>query len=428
MNIQIPYEPRPAQREIHDLCERHRFGAIVAHRRFGKSVCFANELIRRALSTDRSDWRGAFIGPTYSQAKSILWDELKRYTATLPSSLVKFNEVELRADFANGSRIRLHSADRKGDDLRGLYYDTVVFDEYDLISSSVWTEAVRPAISDRQGSAYFVGTFKHIDGPLGQVYDGASESDDWFRTLYKSSETDHVDADELESAKRDMSVEEFAREYECLRVAAVKGAVFGRALSEIEEGGRIGNVPYDPSVGVVTAWDLGVGDSTAIWFVQQVGQEVRLIDYYEASGEGLQHYAHVLQSRGYVYRDHIAPHDIGVRELGTGRSRLEMAAELGIQFRVLPRVSQNVRSEVEERIDAGRRLIPRCWFDEKKTSKGLEALRSWHRAENARTGELSSQPVHDWASHGADAYTYLAMGLREQRTVSRPKVASGWVV
>jgi len=129
-----------------------------------------------------------------------------------------------------------------------------------------------------------------------------------------------------------------------------------------------------------------------------------------------------------VYRDHIAPHDIGVRELGTGRSRLEMAAELGIQFRVLPRVSQNVRSEVEERIDAGRRLIPRCWFDEKKTSKGLEALRSWHRAENARTGELSSQPVHDWASHGADAYTYLAMGLREQRTVSRPKVASGWVV
>jgi len=198
-------------------------------------------------------------------------------------------------------------------------------------------------------------------------------------------------------------------------------------LREIEEEKRIGKVPYDNAIPVTTAWDLGVGDSTAIFFVQQVGQEVRLIDYYEMNGEGLPHYARVLQDKGYVYKEHIAPHDIGVRELGTGRSRLETAQQLGINFRVLPRVSQSGRSEIEERIDAGRRLLSRCWIDEEKCAKGLESLRSWHRAENLRTGELNATPVHDWASHGADAFTYLAMGLREQRTVSRPKLASGWV-
>lgn len=427
MDIQIPYEPRPAQQAIHDLCATHRFGVAVCHRRFGKSVCFANELIKRALDTDKDDWRGAFIGPTYSQAKSILWDELKRYTVSLPREFLKFNESELRLDFANGSRIRLFSNDRKGDDLRGLYFDTVVFDEFDLCSMRTWTEAVRPAISDRRGDAYFIGTFKHVDGPLGQVYDTAGGSDQWFRSIYKASETMYVDADELKSNEEILPTEEYAREFECIRVAAVKGSIFGKVLREIEEEKRIGKVPYDNSIPVTTAWDLGVGDSTAIFFVQQVGQEVRLIDYYEMNGEGLPHYARVLQDKGYVYKEHIAPHDIGVRELGTGRSRLETAQQLGINFRVLPRVSQSGRSEIEERIDAGRRLLSRCWIDEEKCAKGLESLRSWHRAENLRTGELNATPVHDWASHGADAFTYLAMGLREQRTVSRPKLASGWV-
>jgi Hypothetical protein len=126
-----------------------------------------------ALATDKPDWRGAFIGPTYSQGKSILWDELKRYTNTLPREFLKFNESELRIDFANGSRIRLFSNDRKGDDLRGLYFDPVIFDEFDLCSMRTWTEAVRPAISDRRGDAYFIGTFKAVSGPLGQVFDTA---------------------------------------------------------------------------------------------------------------------------------------------------------------------------------------------------------------------------------------------------------------
>ena len=286
----------------------------------------------------------------------------------------------------------------------------------------VWSSIIRPAIADRKGSAYFIGTFKGANGPLGQLYDLAEDDPEWFRRIYPVTATHSLDPVEVEAAKRAMSPEEFAREFMCVRVAAVKNAILGRAVDEADEGGRITSVPHDPSIPVTTAWDLGVGDSTSIWFCQQVGRgEVRLIDYHEASGEGLAYYSQVLKDKGYNYADHIAPHDIGVRELGTGKSRLEVARSLGINFRVLPRVSQNERSEIEERIEASRLLIPRCYFDAVKCEDGIEALRSWRREENPSTGELKPRPVHDWASHGADAFGYLAMGIREVVNVTRPK-------
>ena len=128
----------------------------------------------------------------------------------------------------------------------------------------------------------------------------------------------------------------------------------------------------------------------------------------------------MLKDKGYSYGEHIAPHDIGVRELGTGKSRLEVAAGFGVNFRVLPRVSQNTRSEIDERIEASRMLLPRCYFDREKTASGVEALRSWHR-DNTPTGELKHQPVHDWSSHAADAFGYLAMGIRALVNVERPR-------
>jgi hypothetical protein len=307
-----------------------------------------------------------------------------------------------------------------------MYFDTVVFDEFDLQKMTMWSEVIRPAISDRRGQAYFIGTYKYVNGPLGLLYDGATP-ENWFRAVFKSSETNCVDADELEDAKTVMEEEEFAREYECKRVAAVHGSILGQYVDRAASEGRLSVVPHDPGLGVVTAWDLGMGDATAIWFAQTMGKEIRLIDYYEASGEGLPHYANVLSRKGYTYLDHIAPHDVAVRELGTGKSRLEMAMELGIIFRVLPRVSQKMQSEVSERIEQSRRMISRCWFDEVECKKGLEALRSWRREINNRTGELSQRPLHNWASHGSDAFTYLAMGLQERVTVRRPKPNLAWV-
>lgn len=424
IHVEIPYTPREQQREVHDLVDSHRFGVIVAHRRWGKSVCFANELIKRAVSTRRKDYRAAFLSPTYQQSKAVIWDELRRYTEPLPRDQYSFNESELRLDFANGARIRLFGADNP-DRLRGQYFDDVVADEMDIVKLETFTEIIRPAISDRKGNFYAIGTFKYSNGALGQLYDMAGEEDDdngWFRRIYAVGSSESLDPEEVADAQRVMSREEFAREYECVRVAAVKNAILGRYIDEADAAGRISSVPHDPALPVITAWDLGVGDSTAIWFVQQAGRgEVRLIDYHEASGEGLPYYAQMLKEKGYTYADHIAPHDIGVRELGTGKSRLEVAMSLGINFRVLPRVSQNVRSEIDERIEASRTLIPRCWFDREKTAEGIEALRSWHRDTNPSTGELKSSPVHDWASHGSDAFGYLAMGIRPVADVSRPR-------
>jgi phage terminase large subunit len=168
---------------------------------------------------------------------------------------------------------------------------------------------------------------------------------------------------------------------------------------------------------VDTDWDLGVGDSTAIWFSQSLRSgEVRVIDYYEASGEGLPHYQMALTARGYVYGQHWAPHDIQVRELGSGRSRLETAASLGIRFQVVPNIP------IEDGIHAVRMLLPRCWFDAEKTQAGLEAMQHYRRDYNTRLGEFKATPVHDWSEHGASAFRYLAVRQQAPKPKEPPAV------
>jgi len=206
-----------------------------------------------------------------------------------------------------------------------------------------------------------------------------------------------------------MSIDQYAQEFECSWNANVPGAVYGKEMETSQIDGRVSNVPYDPSAKVDTWWDLGVGDSTAIWFTQSVGRAIHVIDYYEARGEGLPHYCKILTSKSYLYGDHNAPHDIEVRELGSGKSRREVAWDLGLNFRVVPKLP------IEDGIHAAQMLIPRLWFDKEKCKHGLECLRQYHRAYNERTRSFRASPVHDWSSHAADAFRYLAVGLRESR-------------
>lgn len=194
-------------------------------------------------------------------------------------------------------------------------------------------------------------------------------------------------------------------------LAAIHGAIYAKELAAARETNRIGRVPYDPALPVHTIWDIGVGDPTAIWFVQMLGLEARIIDYYAASGEGLPHYAKVLQDRGYVYGRHIGPHDIAVRELGSGRSRIEVAASLGIKFEIAPNVP------LEDGIHAARMWMARCWFDEEKCRAGLEGLQHYRWDYNKQLDELKSSPVHDWASHPSDAYRYAALALKDKPQV-----------
>ena len=214
-----------------------------------------------------------------------------------------------------------------------------------------------------------------------------------------------------------MTEDQFEQEFECSWVANVPGAIFGKELQVAQESGRIGNVPYDQSHKVDTWWDLGIGDSTAIWFTQSVGRAIHVIDFYEARNEGLPHYAKILTNKGYYYGSHNAPHDIEVRELGSGKSRREISYDLGINFRVVPKLP------VEDGIHAAQLILSRCWFDQANCKAGLESLRQYHRAYNERLRTFRNSPVHDWASHAADAWRYFAVGVRENRGFERPPQA-----
>lgn len=186
-------------------------------------------------------------------------------------------------------------------------------------------------------------------------------------------------------------------------------------MGEADKEGRLTLVAYDPSIPVHTAWDLGMSDSTSIWFVQaRPGGTYGVIDYYEASGEGLDHYARILDEKGYKYGTHIAPHDIRVRELGTGKSRMEIARGLGIRFVIAPNIP------VQDGINAVRTTLPLCWFDADKCEAGIEALRHYRREFHERMKDFSSRPVHDWTSHAVDAFRYFAVGFRQPNASPRP--------
>jgi phage terminase large subunit len=212
----------------------------------------------------------------------------------------------------------------------------------------------------------------------------------------------------------------------------VKGAIYAKEIEALRVSGRLTSVPYDPMLPVDTDWDLGIGDAMAIWFSQSTRSgEVRLIDYYEASGEGFPHYVTMLNAKRYVYGKHWAPHDIQVRELGSGKSRLEVAAGFGLRFEVTPRVQSQSNEEVEEGIHAVRMLLPRCWFDATKCAKGIEALKHYRRDYNRQLNEFKATPVHDWASHGADAFRGRAVRDETPKGpafVGGPRVhAGGWM-
>jgi hypothetical protein len=418
---EIAYRPRPQQKAIHAGIDAHRFSTIVCHRRFGKSVMGINHLQKGALTCKLPRPRYAYIGPTYRQAKQTIWDYAQHYSSTIPG--VEKNQAELRVDYPNGGRVQLHGADNP-DSLRGSYWDGVVLDEYGLMASNVFTEVIRPALSDRGGWAVFLGT-PNGHNQFYEAYQHAKGDPSWFCAVYKASETGILSAAELTDARKVMTDDEYRQEFECSFEAAIKGSIYGKELEKAKVDGRITRIPYEPLLPVDTDWDLGVGDATAIWFSQTLTSgEVRLIDYVEASGEGLPYYVNLLQSKGYSYGDHWAPHDIQVREFSSGRSRFDTAKGLGIHFKVSPRIP------IEDGIHAGRMLFPRCYFDEVKCAAGLEALQHYRRDYNSRLNEFKSTPIHDVFSHAADAFRGLATRPGRKKVVplqapSLPMAASG---
>lgn len=403
----VEYQPRRHFIPYH--ARDRRWACIVAHRRAGKTVATVFDLITCALAIEKENGRFAYIAPYYSQAKSVAWDYLKQFAEPVAEKIL---ESELAVHLANGSQVRLHGADNP-DALRGIYLDGVVLDEYGDQRPTVWGGIIRPLLTDRRGWATFIGTPKGRNH-FHEVYKTACVDDDWLCLELRASETGVLPQQELDDARRHMTPAQYQQEFECQFDVPALGAIYAAEYEQARTDRRICNVPYDPLLQVSTFWDLGIGDATSIWFAQRHGAEVRCIDYYEASAMPLDHYVGVLKAKPYVYAEDWLPHDAQARDLTSGKSTMEVLRALGRNVKLVPQIG------LEQGINAARMVWPRTWFDESKCARGLECLQNYRRELNEKIGEFRAQPVHNWASHGADAWRYLAVAI--DKSGARPKL------
>lgn len=434
------FRPRALQQKMSETMRR--FNSWVVHRRFGKSVLAVNTLIERAIECPFPEGRYAYAGPTYDQTEDIVWTYLDEFTKDIPGRKVEKANLAVWLPTRRGgrSRIRLYGVDNPKQRIRGMYLDGVVLDEWAQIPPHVWTQQIRPMLSDdvRQGYddqmnqnqwAIFIFTpfgrnhayrmHKRADlwyrGFGSEDVNDAGESTgkftfrtDWSAHLYPASVTRILSEKELADIRADMdSDESYQQEMECSFDAAVKGSIYGSALAEAKAAGRMTHVPYNPQLPVHTGWDLGFDDATAIWFVQLVGMEVRVIDYYEASGAYLDHFADVLARKDYRYGKHYLPHDVEVHDISAkGKSRLAILKDYGIRGTVVE------RHNPEDGIATGRAIIKRAWWDEARCGEGLDRLALYRRDYDERQQVFRQKPKHDWSSHGADAWRTLVMGMK----------------
>jgi hypothetical protein len=363
------------------------------------------DLIDAALRCKKPDGRFSYLSPTYTQSKDNAWAYLKRFTADIPG--VEQRESDLMVLFPNGSRVRLYGSDNF-DRLRGTYADGVVLDEYGDIDPRAWPEVIRPSLADRNGWAVFIGTPKGRND-FYKIHKEAQDNPNWFSMVLRASDSGLLPQHELDDMRQSLTPDQYDQELQCSFDAAIRGAIYRTELAAMDADNRICSVPYDPAVPVWTAYDLGIGDATAIVCAQLVGKEIHIIDYYEATGEPLTHYVAWLDSKPYRYATDLLPHDAGARELGTGKTREELLRANGRKVRVLS------RENVDDGINATKMLLPRCWMDRGRTERLRECLAHYHRDFNDKMGVFKDAPVHDWSSHASDAVRTLAMGLKEQQ-------------
>lgn len=361
-----------------------------------------NELIAQINESKLPMPRGAYLAPYGTQAKRVAWDYLKFFSEPIPGAVP--NESELRIDYPNGGRIWMGGSDNP-DSLRGPYYDYVVLDEVAQMAPRAWTEVLRPALTDRKGGAIFIGTPQGKANRFYQFWQKAAGRKDWYRILLTVDHTHCLDPEELAEAKLDMSEDEYAQEFYCSWEAAVRGAYYGRELGEARRDGRIRSVKWEPQYPVYTSWDLGIADATAVWFAQVVRREVRIIDYEEYTMTSMLDVIDEVKGKPYSYARHFAPHDIKQREYTHGRSRLSIARDAGIDFTVTKNLT------VDDGINAGKVLVRRVVFDEEKCASGLMALEQYRKDWDDKRQQYRKKPLHDWTSHGADAWRYLAINF-----------------
>jgi hypothetical protein len=397
---------------------------MVCHRRAGKTVASINELVARAIYSRKKRPRYGYIGPQLKQAKKIAWEYLKEYTRGLTD---KVSESELYVRLKhNGAEICVYGADNP-DSFRGQYFDGIVLDEYGDMSPSVWGKVLLPTLADRKGWAVFIGTFKgknhfykihrRAQGlDLAPGEDPEYFREHWYSFLLKASESGILSADELKLQKLEQDEEEYQQEFECNPNAAVKGTYYASIISRLESVGQVYSslADWDPEFPVDVWSDLGISDSTALWFSQRRPDGYALIDYEESHGKKLEYYSDLLKDKTYRYGTIWAPHDIRARTLQTGRSTIEMFLEQLEDLQRFDRTSEDPivrivpKLAIQDGIQSVRKILPECHFSS-RTADGVEALRAYKRLWDEDRKVFSDHPDHDWASHGSDAFRGFAL-------------------
>jgi hypothetical protein len=387
---------------------------LVWHRRAGKEIACWNYMIREACCGRTGTY--VYFFPTSRLGRRILWDgankDGKRFIDYIPSELIEGqpNSVEMKIALKNGSVIQIMGTDNILN--VGINPIGCVFSEFSLQDPKSWS-FVRPILRENEGWAVFNFTPRGKNHAF-DLYQMAYLNDDWFCQKLTIDDTGVLSKDDMDVERNEgMSENLIQQEYYCNFDQGIEGSFYAKYLNEAEKDERIGNVPYDPYAKVDTYWDLGVSDSTTIIFAQCVGQEIHIIDSYSNEGEGLDHYARVVEQKArdglWQYGMHCAPHDIRVRELGHGaKTRLQMARDLGLNFEIVPNLS------IHEGIEMARGMWHKLWIDRKKCKYLIKCLENYHRTYNERLNVFSDKPCHDFSSHYADSFRY--MGIMQNKT------------
>ena len=408
--VELDYQPRDVFLDFHERQER--WAVIVAHRRCGKTVSCINELIYKALIEGKEDGRYAYVAPYYSQAKNVAWDYLLRFSEPVRA---KANQSELWVELINGARIRLFGADN-ADSLRGLYLDGIVLDEYADMRPRIWGEIIRPLLADRLGWAVFIGTPKGHNA-FWDIYNNATKDDNWYAKTLRASQTGLLPKSELEDAAKSMTQDQYLQEFECDFESAILGAYYGKEMRQLTDQGRITPIEYDPMFSLFSSWDLGYSDDTTIWTWQVVHGEIRFLDYHTSNGQSIPFYTGYIAQQemkyGAKYKYHYLPHDARAKTLASGGKSVieQLSAKIKLEcLKIVPNLS------LQDGIQATRMMLLRSWFDP-KCEEGIECLRQYERAYNEDKKIFSDKPLHNWASHGADAARMAAIAWKEEARI-----------
>jgi hypothetical protein len=388
---------------------------MVVHRRGGKTVASLNDLQRAALRNERT-WpppRYAYIAPFYNQAKRIAWGYAKHYANPVPGR--QFNESELKLTYPNGAELRLFGADNP-DSLRGDYLDGVVPDEYGDWAPTVWPLIIRPMLSDYKGWAAFIGTPKGKNAFYRLHKEAEADPDNWFSMTLRASESGIIPSDELDDLRRGMSDDQYRQEFECDFDAAIQGAYYAQLLREAEQQGRICNVAQDPLMQIRAYFDIGgpgkKADAMTIIICQFVDREMRILDAIEGVGQVLGYYVNELRARGWGRALCVVPHDAAQTHADNPYG-IDFEAQLksaGFQTKKV----HSPPGIVMQRIQTARRYFSRIWFNRATTQNLRDALQGYHERKHKETDE-GLGPMHDWASHFADAFGLMAIDYEEPR-------------